>query len=311
MKNFGVILAVLLMISCQQQSSENTITVSGAFALYPMVVKWAEIYKQDNPEIAFDITAGGAGKGMSDVLSGMVDLAMVSREITAVEIQKGAWFIPVAHDAVLGTVNSENPMFETIMSNGIQAKQFAAIFIEQSVTDWGQLYGEPAGYPINVYTRADSCGAAETWGKYMGYSQDTINGIGVNSDPGLCETVRSDPYGIGYNNVNYLYDQSDHQPIDGIYPIPIDINENGIIDDQERFYDTLDAIIDAVSKGNYPSPPARDLYLVCLNAPTNQVLIQFLYWTLTDGQEFLLENGYVPLPKAKIEESLEKFNPEI
>src|SRR5687768_14314325 len=68
-------------------SGETTVlAISGAFALFPMVTVWAEQYKAANPNVDFDIQAGGAGKGMTDVLAGAVDIAMVSREVREEEI---------------------------------------------------------------------------------------------------------------------------------------------------------------------------------------------------------------------------------
>ncbi|MBK6539165.1 MAG: substrate-binding domain-containing protein [Ignavibacteria bacterium] len=58
-----------------------------------MAVKWADEYKKTHPEIQIHISAGGAGKGMTDALSGMVDLGMVSRSISKEETDKGAWYI--------------------------------------------------------------------------------------------------------------------------------------------------------------------------------------------------------------------------
>jgi phosphate transport system substrate-binding protein len=58
---------------CQTKAS-GQISISGAFALYPMVVKWADEYKKINPGVRFDISAGGAGKGLSDALNGMVEI---------------------------------------------------------------------------------------------------------------------------------------------------------------------------------------------------------------------------------------------
>ena len=46
-----------------------------------MVSLWAEEYQQLNPGVRFDIQGGGAGKGMTDVLSGAVDVAMLSRAV--------------------------------------------------------------------------------------------------------------------------------------------------------------------------------------------------------------------------------------
>lgn len=70
---------------------KGTITISGAFALYPLMVRWGEEFQKLHPDVKFDISAGGAGKGMTDALNGAVDIGMVSRAIAPEEEQKGAF----------------------------------------------------------------------------------------------------------------------------------------------------------------------------------------------------------------------------
>src|SRR5690242_9737987 len=100
---------IFFFSSCGSRSSKNDIGISGAFALYPLTVKWADAYQQAHPGIRFDISAGGAGKGLADALSGAVNLGMFSREITPAEKDKGTWLLAVAKDAVLPTVSAKNP----------------------------------------------------------------------------------------------------------------------------------------------------------------------------------------------------------
>jgi len=99
---------------------EGTIRVSGAFALYPMMLKWSEEYKKMHPGANFDIQAGGAGKGMTDALGGLVDIGMVSRKIAASEEEKGAYWISVTKDAVVPTANKNNPVIAQLKANGIK-----------------------------------------------------------------------------------------------------------------------------------------------------------------------------------------------
>src|SRR6185437_5449110 len=68
---------------------EGTISLSGAFALYPLAVVWGEEFKKLHPDVRVEVSAGGAGKGMVDALSGNVDLGMISRDINSQEAQKG------------------------------------------------------------------------------------------------------------------------------------------------------------------------------------------------------------------------------
>ena len=53
-----------------------------------MMTTWVEEFQKDYPGIKFDISAGGAGKGMTDALSGAVDIGMVSRAVKEEEEEK-------------------------------------------------------------------------------------------------------------------------------------------------------------------------------------------------------------------------------
>jgi phosphate transport system substrate-binding protein len=62
----------------------------------------------------------------------------------------------------------------------------------------------------------------------------------------------------------------------------------------------MDDLIDAITSGKYPSPPARDLYLVSKGKPQKELVTRFLKWILSDGQKFVNEAGYIALSKEKI-----------
>jgi phosphate transport system substrate-binding protein len=278
-------------------NGETTIlSVSGAFALFPMMTLWADQYKASHPNVDFDIQAGGAGKGMTDVLAGAVDIAMVSRELRDEEKSQGAYGVPTTIDAVVGTFNANNPHAAAILAKGITAASVASIWISGTTTTWGQFLGTDASDSLNVYTRADAAGAAEQWVKFGGgAAQEELLGTGVNADPGLAEAVRQDPLGVGYNNIGFAYDPTTLKPIAGLQILPIDLNGDGQISPDENFYDTRDHLAAAIASGQYPSPPARVLYLVTKGEPS--ALIQDFYrWILSDaGQALVPGAGYVQL----------------
>jgi phosphate transport system substrate-binding protein len=310
-----VVTVIIFFASCNNQqptsigkdSLKGRVSISGAFALYPLAVKWSEEFMKLHPNVHMDISAGGAGKGITDALAGMVDLGMVSRPINQEEINKGAWFIAVTKDAVLPIVNAKNPMIQEILSKGLTKTQFSGIYITGEINDWGICLNNKQRGKINVYTRSDACGAAEMWGKYLGKNQESLKGIGVFGDPGIGDAIKKDIYGIGYNNVIYVYDIHSRQKYEGIEIVPIDLNENGIIDKNERFYGNLDEIGKAIGNGTYPSPPARDLYFVSKGPPVNKVASEFIRWALTEGQKYVVQAGYVELSKDKTVEELKKL----
>ncbi len=285
---------------------KGTITVSGAWALYPLMIRWGDEFQMLYPDVRVDISAGGAGKGMADALANAVDIGMVSREIYPDEIEKGAFWIPVTKDAVFPTANVTNPVTQVLRQQGVTKETLMGIYITGEIKTWGQVIGRTdLRDPIHIYTRSDAAGAPATWAAYLGGVQEDLLGVGVYGDPGLLEAVINDPLGIGYNNLNYAFDFSTGKPVNGAFVIPIDINGNRRVDPEETF-ESKDQAINAVANGQYPSPPARELNLVTNGKPRGLVKI-FIQWILTDGQQYVEEVGYIPLTEERIDEGLKKL----
>jgi len=299
---------LIFFSSCHKKEIIKTINISGAFALYPLTINWAERYHSLHPEVVINVSAGGAGKGITDVLSGMVDIAMLSREISPSEVKKGSWSLTVAKDAVIPTMNSANPFKERILRQGIRPASFREIFISRSLTYWEQLVNLSGKSKINIYTRSDASGAGETWAKFLGTEQENIAGVGVFGDPGMADAIISDKSGIGYNNIVYTYDLKTRLPYKGLLAVPIDMNGNGLLDNDEKFYSSLDSVIQAINDGRYPTPPARELFLVTKGKPRQEAVVNFLQWILTEGQKYVKEAGYVNLPVSGIEKEKMKLN---
>jgi len=313
MKNFFFLFLVTGFLGCNPSSekkepatsnAEGRIYISGAFALYPLVVKWSEEFQKEYPGVKIDVSAGGAGKGMTDVLSGMVDIAMVSRDVHEDEILKGAWQLAVARDAVFPVINTQNPLYTTISERGLKKQEFESLYLK-GITNWKPILGKEVR--INLFTRSDACGAAEMWAAYCGGKQEDLKGTGVFGDPGMAEAVKNDILGMGYNNLIYLYDIATGKCNPGIAPIPFDKDGNGKIDSTENFYGTMTSVKKAINDGKYPMPPARNLYFVCKGKPADGPVKLFLEWSLTRGIAFIDEAGYVALPADEVKGELNKL----
>ena len=322
-KTFHSILSIAVIVSLaiatvscggkksDQQTADGelsgNISISGAFALYPLAVKWAEEFQKLHPEVKIEVDGGGAGKGMTDVLADQVDIAMVSREVSDEEAKKGAIGFPTAKDAVVPTINEKNPFYAQLVKHGITQQAATDIWINGTIKTWGQLLGTQDQTKIAVFTRSDACGAAETFAKWLGKHQEDLLGEGVNGDPGVATAVSKNPLSIGLNNIGYAYDNNTLKPLPGIRVLPVDSNNNGKIDPDEDFYASKDQITKAIAEGRYPSPPARDLYLVTKGLPTNPVVIAFLKYVLTDGQDLNAPVGYIEIPQEKLDKALAKL----
>ena len=302
---FFALLLILPLTGCDKKADDDggTITISGAWALYPMAQRWKTEYAKIHPEVKVDVSGGGAGKGMTDVLSGLVDIAMVSRGVFPEEIERGAVPYPVARDTVVVVVNAKGPFADKLLKRGLKKEEFQKIWLGDNPT--AEIFGEEG--ELNVYTRSDACGAAETFAAFLGAKQENLKGIGIPSDPGIPEAIRSDVRGIGYCNLNYGYDPETGRPVEGVVSVPVDSNGNGKVDKDEEIA-TKEFLINAIQKGVYPSPPARDLYFVT-KGELSPAAKEFIIWAMTDGQKFNDSVGYMsPNPEnlAKALESLKK-----
>lgn len=314
----SIILSVLLVMqSCggkkvqavnDPSGLKGHISLSGAFALYPLAVRWGAEFQRMHPGVTVDISAGGAGKGITDALAGQVDLGMVSRELKPAEAEKGALPFAVGMDAVVPTVNVRNPAYKYLRRHGLSLQTARRLWLGGESLSWGSVVGrKDIAYPVHLYTRSDACGAAETWASWLGGTQEDLQGVGVYGDPAVAQQIQKDALGIGMNNIGYVYDNKTNRFLPGIAIAPIDVNGNGRIDADEDFYDSRLKLIEAIRVGKYPMPPARNLYLVSNGKPKSKVLRAFLEYVLSEGQKINLSAGYLPLDNKRLADEKSKM----
>lgn len=311
----AAVIAVAGLAGCKpgkeakKADGEAKISISGAWALYPMMQVWAEAYQKSHPGVQINVSGGGAGKGAADTLGGMVEIGMISREPKKDELDKGGVFFAVAKDAVVAVIAAGNPVAGVLKEKGLTQKAFNSLWISGKATTWGAVAGADSAAPVQVYTRADACGAAEAWAKYIGgkdAKQENLKGTGVPNDPGLLEAVKKDVNGIGYNNYSYVFDNKTGEMAPGIMVVPIDVNGNGRVDPEEVI-DTREKLRTAIRAGIYPHPPARPLYLMTKGEPKSAVKT-FILWVLKDGQDLVDGAGYLKLPDEQIKQQFEALN---
>jgi len=288
----------------QEKYIKGTITLSGAWAIYPTAVAWADAFQKKYPGVKIDISAGGAGKGAADAIAGLVDIGMVSRDPDEAEIKKGIMPIYILHDAVFPVVSDKNPAINELLKKGIKKQKWIDMYITGIINNWDQVIDKKIDKPLHVYTRSDSCGAAAAWAQYLGKKQEDLKGVGIYGDPGLLETVKRDPIGIGYSNFSYVFTR-EGTVIKGIKLVPIDSNENGRVDPEEIYENRRDAI-KTIESGKYPA--TRKNYFFVKGKPKGLVK-EFIKFALSDeGEKIVNEVGTsLPLPKPEREKILKKL----
>lgn len=279
------------------------ITLSGAWAVYPTAVAWGKAFELKHPGVKVTITAGGAGKGASDAIAGLVDIGMVSRDPEAAEIKQGIVPVPILRDAVFPVISEKNPFLNEILRKGLSKQTFFNIYVSGNITDWGEAINRDIERPIHVYTRSDVSGAAASWAKFLSNKkQEDLKGVGVYGDPGLLETTKRDAYGISYNNFSYVFTWNGSSVARGIRLVPIDTNNNGKADPDEVF-NNRDEAVKAIESGKYPA--ARKNYFFVKGKPQG-IVKEFIEFTLSEeGSQIVNQVGTsLPLPQVERNKTL-------
>ena len=292
------------VVSAEEKELKGTVTLSGAWAIYPMAVAWAEGFQKKYPKVKIDVSAGGAGKGAADAIAGVVDIGMGSRDPDPAEIKKGIVPVYILHDAVFPVISDKNPALTDLLKKGVKRQSWIDIYISGIITTWDEVIGRKVDKKIHVYTRSDSCGAAASWAVYLGKKQEDLRGVGVYGDPGLLEAAKRDPIGIGYSNFSYVFTR-EGTVVKGAKLVPIDSNENGIVDADE-VYESRDVAVKAIRAGRYPA--TRKNYFFVKGKP-KELVKEFIEFALSDkGTKIVDEVGTsLSLPKQEREKVLKSI----
>ncbi len=292
------------VVSAEEKELAGIVTLSGAWAIYPTAVAWAEGFQKKYPKVKIDVSAGGAGKGAADAIAGLVDIGMVSRDPDPSEIKKGIVPVYILHDAVFPVISDKNPALTDLLKKGVKRQSWIDIYISGLITTWDEVVGRKLEKKIHVYTRSDSCGAAQSWAAYLGKKQEDLRGVGIYADPGILEAAKRDPIGIGYSNFSYVFTR-EGTVVKGAKLVPIDSNENGIADSDE-IYNDRETAIKAIRAGRYPA--TRRNYFFVKGKPKGLVK-EFIGFVLSDeGTKIVDEAGTsLSLPAAEREKILKSI----
>lgn len=274
----------------------GTILVEGSQTLMPLMVKWQQEFKKIQPDVKIALKSCSNAKGLKQLAGSNIQIAMITRKLTADEVKTGYWAVPVAKDAVVPVISFDNNNLQKIVLEGVTKDKLAKAFTGKIKT-WGQLLQLKSNDPINVFKLSDTADVTQSWAEFLNVGAGTITGTELYTQTDIPGRVAADKNAIGYCSITEVFNVQTGLKKRNLYVLPVDLNENNQADDNELVFDKLDDIKNAVASGKYPSPPARELFLVFKSVPTDAVTVAFIKWVLTIGQNNCSEYGFVNIEK--------------
>jgi phosphate transport system substrate-binding protein len=286
---------------------KGSITIGGAYALSPLVSKWAEEFMKINPGVEIEVTKTGTGKGINDLLTKNIQIAMISRPLTEEELNAGIWTIPVAKDGVAPIVNQKNPYLGKLLKQGLSQEEFLKAFTSDKPVTWGELLDTAAKDKLIVFSRADESGAAVIMADFLYKKQSDLSGIKVTGDEEMIKSIQGNPMAIGFCNFSFAFNPFTGERVKDIQVIPFDLDFDNKIERKETPFSNLEMAHRSIWLGLYPDDLCRELLIGTLGKPTDKCLVAFIKYILTDGQSGIKEAGLCALNDVYLKYSLDNL----
>ncbi|MEJ1238708.1 hypothetical protein WBG78_11290 [Chryseolinea sp. T2] len=302
MKSFISILTIyfLTAITSSAQNAEKKVVITGVRFSYPLVEKWIEAYKVVNPDVNVVIeTRTTTDPAKYDLLIEAFD--------QDANIKESREFLYIGRYALLPVANAQSAFASEFGEKGLTNELIKQIYFNDIYAD--KKKQKEIKSQFTIYTRLQKAGAPITFAKYFGYEQTNIKGKAIaGADEHLVKALLKDSTGISYNVPGLLFDLKTRQPLAGLKIIPVDADGNGKVSDDERFYGTLDTVLDKIESGQIKNIPVEFLHLSIAKNSTNEEALKFLQWVASNGQETLEGFGFLKLDPKRLQAEKAKFD---
>lgn len=325
-------LALVAAIAVAGQAAAATlINGAGATFPYPLYSKWFSEYAKVDPSVKFNYQSIGSGGGIKQITAQTIDFGASDKFLTDDELKAAPGriiHIPTVMGAVVVTYNIPG------VAKGLKlsSEDVADIFLGR-ITKWNdpKIANDNPGVklpdqPIIVVHRSDGSGttaiftdylssvSAEWKGKVgMGASVKWPIGLGGKGNEGVAGQIKTTQYAIGYVELAYAFENK--------LPYAFLKNKSGhFVEPSIKSTSAAAASAAKQMPADYRvslvNQPGKDTYPIVgftwllvyehQKDPVNgKKLVEFLNWSMRNGQKMAAALLYAPLP-ANVTKMVEK-----
>ncbi|MGQ9627515.1 MAG: undecaprenyl-diphosphatase UppP [Anaerolineae bacterium] len=214
------------------------IRVAGSTSMLPLIESLAESYRQEHPQVIFEIQGGGSRLGYELLSAGKVEIGASSWPLLSESWPGKTKAAEIALDGLAIIVHSTNPLEDLTLD---QAKDIFA----GRIVDWRELSGRTGD--ILVVSREEGSGSRAAFEALMMKGQEvTSTAVVMPGEREVAEYVAAHPNAIGYASACHLTPEVKALRLDGVAPTP-----------------------EAIREGEYPL--TRPLLLLTVERPPTQI----------------------------------------
>lgn len=303
MKSFISFLVTYFMLllastSFGQSAQPREVVVTGVRFAYPLLERWIDEYKKENPHSVVRI------EPRTNIDPASYDLLLEAYEPSGAQ-QETREYLYLARYVLLPVANAQSPLATAYKSKGLTLDLIRQIYFNDITTDKKKRI-DPSLY--RVYTRLQKAGAPITFAQYFGFEQANIKGKAIaGADEHLITSLLKDTLGITYSVPSQIYDLKTRAVRDGLTVLPVDTDNNGRLDKDENIYSTLDDLLAATETKSLKNIPSSYLHVSLRKNNENPEALKFIRWVIAHGQADLHAYGFLLPERARYEQEKQKF----
>ncbi|MDQ2657641.1 MAG: hypothetical protein M3Y60_09495 [Bacteroidota bacterium] len=284
-------------------NSQPVVRITGVRFSYPLVQHWIDRFNKEHPNVQVIIES----RGSSD--PSQFDI-MVEAYEQPEEIKKDREYLYFARYAVLPVANGASRFVAAYKDKGLNKDLITQLF-------FFDIYAEKEKQkqvrePFTVYTRLQKAGVPIVFSKYFGYAQKDLKGTAIaGADEHLLKAVLRDSSGISYAPLPLIYNPVTGLPVEGLVVLPVDLNGNGRVSEEEKGYDRLPEVMtrleDRTAK-EVQNVPLEYVHFSVSRQSVAPAALVFLKWVIANGENDLHSFGFLkPEPRKAQNERFEQF----
>jgi phosphate transport system substrate-binding protein len=327
-RNVVAFLFIAVMLLGGWRAAWPDLLINGAGATFPNPIysKWLDIYAKANPGVHINYQSIGSGGGIRMLTQRTVDFGGSDAPMTDQQLKQAPAKI-LHFPSVMGAVVVAYNLTEVNNPLKLTGPVVADIFMGK-ITKWNDpaisKLNPAAALPDSYITpchRSDGSGTtyifadylskvSPAWAKGMGKSTSLKwnGGLGGKGNEGVTALVQQTPGAIGY--IELIYALNNHIPFadmqnhEGRF---VTANLEGVTAAAAATASNMPAdfrvsITDAPGADSYPISSFTWLlvYQQQTDKAKGEQIVKFLKWVLHDGQSYVTDLQYAPLPSAVV-----------
>ena len=281
--------------SAVAKRNQQVVRITGTRFAYPLIQRWIDDFNKEYPDIQVIIES----RGSTD--PSQYEILIEAYE-PADDIKKNREYAYLGRYAVLPVANSSSEFAKIYGDKGLNKDLIVQLFFHDIYADKEKQKEIKA--PFTIYTRLQKAGAPIAFTHYYGYEQKDVKGKAIaGADEHILKALLRDTTGVSYLPLSLIFDAESKKPVDGITILPVDLNGNGKVNDEEKLYTDLATVTqkfdDAPSK-ELNNVPIEYLHFSVDKNNASADAITFIKWVIDNGQKNLHDFGFLKPESQKL-----------